>query len=166
MPEMSGSTVFPILRLLAGAGLLWLAWQFGVRGQDPLDPSRLAIAAAAFLAAAIVLWTMLFRLATKPLLHLVDMVFFPGGRLDKPVLNLKLPAHYLKEERYEEALAEYRLILKHHPDEAEAWERAIWLESEIFGRPSAAAKLARAARRRGVPVDPRGAPPPGRGRRT
>jgi tetratricopeptide (TPR) repeat protein len=84
----------------------------------------------------------------------VDLIFSPGGRLEKPVLNLKLPAHYLKEGRYGEALAEYRRILKHHPDETEAWEKAIWLESRIFGRTAAAAKLERAARRRGLRPDP------------
>jgi len=151
---MNGSLVFTVIRLLAGAGSLWLAWQFGIRGQDPLNPPRLVIAAAAFLAAMAFLWAMLFRLATKPLMLLVDLIFSPGGRLEKPVLNLKLPAHYLKEGRYGEALAEYRRILKHHPDETEAWEKAIWLESRIFGRTAAAAKLERAARRRGLRPDP------------
>jgi hypothetical protein len=152
---MSGSTVFTVFRLLAGAGLLWLAWQFGTRDQDPLNLPRLLIAAAAFLASMSFLWAIIFRLATKPLMLLVDLVFSPGGHLAKPLLNLKLPAHYLKEGRHEEALAEYRRILKYHPDETEAWEKAIWLEAEIFGRTAEAARLVRSARRRGIPLDPR-----------
>jgi hypothetical protein len=151
---MSGTKVFTAFRLLAGGGLLWLAWQFGTRGQDPVNLPRLLLAAAAFLASMAFLWTTIFRLATKPILVFIDLVFSPGGRLEKPVLNLKLPAHYLKAERYEEALAEYRKILKHHPGETEAWEKAIWLESEVFGRRKAAAKLRRAARRRRVPLGP------------
>jgi hypothetical protein len=151
---MSGTTVFTVLRLLAGGGLLWLACQFGTRGQDPLNLPRLLIAAVAFLAAMAFLWATAFRLATKPFRLLVDLVFSPGGRLEKPILNLKLPAHYLKEGRYEEALAEYRRILRHHPDETEAWEKAIWLESRIFGRNAAAAKLERTARRRGLRPGP------------
>ena len=105
------------------------------------------------------LWTMLFMLATKPLMLLVDLIFSPGGRLEKPILNLKLPEHYLKEGRYEEALAEYRRILKHHPGETEAWEKAIWLESRIFGRTAAAAKLERTARRHGLRSGQRSTPP-------
>lgn len=153
---MNGSTVFTLFRLLAGGGLLWLAWRLGIRDQDPMmNQSHLVLAALSFLAAMVFLWGFIFGLLTKPLLKMVDLVFSPGGRLEKPVLNLKLPAHYLKEERYEEALDEYRRILKHYPQETEAWEKAIWLEAEIFGRPAEASKLVRAARRRGIELDQR-----------
>jgi len=106
-----------------------------------------------FLVGLAAVWKPLFRLATKPLIAFVDSVFLPGGKLEKPVLNLKLPAYYLREHRYEEALAEYRKILKHHPRTAEAYEQAIWLEAVPFASRKRAAKLLRQARRRDVAID-------------
>jgi tetratricopeptide (TPR) repeat protein len=105
-----------------------------------------------FLIGLVVVWKPLFALATKPLIAFVDSLFFPGGKLEKPVLNLKLPAYYLSEGRYEEALAEYRKILRHYPDVAEAYEQAIWIEAVVNGSPQRAAKLLRRARRRRVEV--------------
>ncbi len=95
-----------------------------------------------------------FYLATRPLMAVIDGIFLPGGRLEKPVLNLKLPAHYLDEARYEEALKEYRQILKHYPDETEAYEKSIWLEAAVFKRPAAARALLKRAKRRRLVLDP------------
>lgn len=119
------------------------------------DPTPLVIAALASLLGAALIWADVFRLATLPLTALIDALIFPRTKLSRPVLNLKLPAHYLNQGRYEEALAEYRIILKHHPDEAEAYEKAIWLEASIFHRPAAAEKLLRRAARRGIELDER-----------
>lgn len=152
---MNGSNLLTLFRLLIGACLLWLAWHWGICGQYPVNFPLLLKATAAFLASMMILWSYLFRLVTKPFRLLADWIFFPGEHLRKPILNRKLPAHYLKEERYEEALAEYRKILKYYPEETEAWEKAIWLEAEIFGRTNEAVKLVRSARRRGVTLDSR-----------
>ena len=123
---MNGSVILTLLRLLAGAGLLWLAWDLGTQQQDPVNPPRLLLSAAAFLGAIALLWANLFRLATKPLMLFIDLVFSPGGRLEKPVLNLKLPAHYLNEKRHEEALAEdhpsLRRVLGDLGDAGFTWE--------------------------------------------
>ena len=92
---------------------------------------------------------------TRPFMLLIDSVFFPGGKRSKPVLNLKLPAYYVKEQRYAEALDEYEKILKHYPDEVEAYEGAIWLYSEIFDEKGEAEKLIRKASRRRLVLDER-----------
>ncbi len=152
---MSGSILLAVLRWVVATGLLWTAWHFATTGQEPTNLERLLIAAAAFLGAFVLLWNPLIRLATKPLLALIDLVFSPGGRLERPLLNLKLPAHYLNEGRYDEALAEYRKILRHYPHEIEAYEKAIWILCRISNRPDEAMKLIRRARRRGVPLDDR-----------
>lgn len=146
--------VFNGLRWLAGAGLLGLAWHWGTREQDPVNPARLLLAAGSFLSAMLVMWKPLFHFATRPLMALIDAVFLPGGKLEKPLLNLKLPAHYLDEARYGEALAEYRKILRHYPDEAEAYEKSIWLEAAVFKNRSAARALLKKAKRRRLTLDP------------
>lgn len=146
--------VFNGLRWLAGAGLLGLAWHWGTREQDPVNPARLLLAAASFLAALLFLWKPIFHLATRPLFALIDAIFFPGGASGKPSLNLKLPAHYLDEARYEEALAEYRKILRHYPDETEAYEKSIWLQAAVFKDPAAARALLKKAKRRRLVLDP------------
>ncbi len=90
----------------------------------------------------------LVRLAASPFNALVDAVFLPGGHADRPVLNLKLPAYYLREERFEEALEEYRKLIRYHPGEVEGWIGAIDLLATTFDEPRKAHRLYRKARRR------------------
>lgn len=141
-------------RWLVGIGLLGLAWHWGTKEQDPIDWKRLLQAALTFFGGVAVMWRPIFYLATRPLMALVDGIFLPGGRLEKPLLNLKLPAHYLEEARYDEALAEYQQILKHYPDETEAYERSIWLEAAVFKRPGKARAVLKKAKRRRLILDP------------
>lgn len=108
-----------------------------------------------FLLGAIMFWKTIFHILTRPLLMLIDSIFFPGGKLAKPTLNLKLPAYYINQERYREALEEYTKILKHYPDTAEAYEKSIWLYLEIFHEPENARKLFRRAKGRKVTLDER-----------
>jgi len=63
----------------------------------------------------------------------VDALYFPGGKLDKPILSYKLPEFYRKEERFEESLEQYDIILEHYPREARAWIGAVELLIEDFG---------------------------------
>ncbi len=65
--------------------------------------------------------------------RVVDGLYFPGGKLDKPILSYKLPEFYRKEERFEESLEHYDIILEHYPREARAWIGAIELLIEDFG---------------------------------
>lgn len=146
-------TLPSLLRWTAGAAFFMLAWRLVPRELGPSNVHRLMLAGLAFVVGGILLWPMIFRIATKPFFLLVDQVFFPGGRLERPVLNLKLPAYYVEQGRYEEALEEYRKILKHYPGEAEAYERAIWLLAAVFKRDGEALKLLRRAERRGLALD-------------
>lgn len=145
---------FPsLIRWTAGAALFALAWRLVPGELGPLNVHRLMLAGLAFFAGALLLWPAIFWLATKPLFLLVDQVFSPGGRLERPTLNLKLPAYYVEQGRYEEALEEYLKILKHYPGEAEAYERAIWLLAAVFKRDAEASRLLRQAERRGLVLD-------------
>lgn len=148
--------ILSVLRLLIGLGLVWTAWIFAIQEQgEILDVMRLLIGMLLFLLGAAFLWSTLFRLVMKPFTWFIDLVFFPAGRLEKPILNLQLPAHYVKQERYDEALDEYHKIIRYHPQVQEAYERAIWLEVTVFQRPRRAKKLMRQARRNGVPLENR-----------
>ena len=84
---------------------------------------------------------------------LIESIIFPGTKFNKPTLNLKLPASYVKEGRYKEALEEYRKVLKHYPDETEAYDEAIWLYTEIFEEPEEALKLFNKAKRRNLALN-------------
>lgn len=146
--------VFSVTRWLAGIGLFGLAYHWGVKVQDPIDPVALLLGIFCFFAGVVMMWKPIFFLATRPLMAVIDALFFPGGPIEKPVLNLKLPAHYLDEARYEEALAEYEQILKHHPDVVEAYEKVIWLEAAVFKHPAAAKAWLKRAKRRHLVLDP------------
>ena len=154
---MSRETFLTLLRWLIGLVLLVTAWWLATQDheEDPIDITRLVLGACAFLVGIAFLWTTIFHLATRPFFILIDQIFSPGGQLERPVLNLKLPAHYLNEARYDEALAEYRKILRFYPDETEAYEKAIWLETAVYERPHEAARLLRRAKRRRLTLDER-----------
>lgn len=155
---MTREAIKTTIRWLAAAGLFYFAWKTILPLRDleaKADPGPILLAAFAFFTGSVLIWSDVFRLATLPLTALIDSLIFPRAKLARPLLNLKLPAHYLAEGRHEEALEEYRKILKHHPDETEAYEKAVWLEASIFHRPAAAEKLLRRAARRGVELDER-----------
>jgi tetratricopeptide (TPR) repeat protein len=101
----------------------------------------------------LIIWKPLFTIITHPIRLLVDSIFFPGGSLEKPVLNLKLPAYYIREKRYEEAREEYWKILKHYPKEVEPYEKLIWLAIEVFEDPREARKVLGRARRRNISLE-------------
>lgn len=144
---------FLFLRWILAAALLAAAWQLVSVEPDDEGGHRFLLAGLLFLVAAALLWSYVFRLATRPFFNLIDLVFLPGGRLERPMLNLKLPAHYIEQGRYEEALEEYTKILRHHPDEVEAYEKAIWLWAAVFKRSEKAAAVLRKAERRRLVID-------------
>ena len=144
-----------VIRWLFGVGLLGLAYHYATTGYEYGQFGRILGGAGLFVLGILFLWKTIFHLATRPLTRLVDSLFFPGGKLGKPLLNLKLPAYYINEGRYDEALVEYRKTLKHYPDEIEAYEKTIWLLHDVFQDKSAAEKLIRKAKRRNLPLDER-----------
>jgi RnfABCDGE-type electron transport complex B subunit len=85
-------------------------------------------------------------------LNLQTECLAPCTQLCPAQINIKGYIEAAGEGRYEEALAEYRKILRHYPDVAEAYEQAIWIEAVVNGSPQRAAKLLRRARRRRVEV--------------
>lgn len=102
-----------------------------------------------------IIWKQLFSLAIQPFMLFIESIYLPGGRLSKPVLNLKLPAYYFNKGRYYEALEEYKKVLKYYPDEVEAYERLIWMHYEIFNEVGEAKKLIRKAKHRHLVLDER-----------
>jgi tetratricopeptide (TPR) repeat protein len=144
-----------LIRWLFGVGFLGLAYRMATVGYLHTNFAEVLGGVLCFVVGICFLWKTIFHLATLPLTRMVDSLFFPGGKLSKPLLNLKLPAYYINEGRYDEALIEYQKILKYYPDEAEAYEKAIWLFLDIFPEPHEAEKLRQRAKRRRVALDDR-----------
>lgn len=152
---MKAEVISTLFRWSLGVLFFAVAGWFLNKCADSGEISWLLMGVPFFLLGAIMFWKTIFHVATRPFLLLIDSIFFPGGKLAKPTLNLKLPAYYINQERYREALEEYTKILKHYPDTAEAYEKSIWLYLEIFDEPENAKKLARKAKGRKVTLDDR-----------
>lgn len=150
---MSNETKGTILRWMVGWAFFGLAGWCIERGVRIDDFSLILCSVPLFLIGVMALWKTIFHVATRPFILMVDSLFFPGGELAKPVLNLKLPGYYIQEGRFDEALTEYRKILKHYPDEVEAYEKAIWLYVTVFEEPAQARRLVARAKRRNLTLD-------------
>ena len=107
---------------VGGIGLSIYLIRVGI-GRGGITSSFLPILGAMSLLviSVIVIAPELVKLFTMPLFALTDSIFFPGEKLGKPVLSYTLPDFYTKEGRYEEAVEEYRKILKHYPEETAAY---------------------------------------------
>lgn len=150
---MTNETKSTAMRWALGWAFLGFAGWCIERGVRLDDFGIILLCVPLFVLGVLCFWKTIFHIATRPLIMMVDSLFFPGGSLEKPVLNLKLPRYYINESRYDEALTEYKRILKHYPDETEAYENAIWLYREIFEEPDEARRLVRRARRRRLVLD-------------
>ena len=142
-----------LYRWILGIAFLGVAFWCATTGYENLNFFLLLLAVPLFVAGISCLWKTIFYAATRPFTAMIDAVFFPGGKLSKPVLNLKLPRYYVNESRFDEALEEYQRIIKHYPDEAEAYDGAISLYVEIFEEPDEARKLYDRAKRRHLVLD-------------
>lgn len=154
------------IRWLLGIGLLGfgfslLANELGGDGdlsdhlELPLHEARrgislkhLGIGAGSIIVGILVIAPDIVRLAASPFLAFIDSIFLPGQRGGKPELNLRLPAFYREKERYDDALAEYRKIIRYYPKEPEGWIGAIELLAETFDEKEEARKLYARARRK------------------
>ena len=139
-----------ILRWILGIALFSIALWSAKKGYHNLDPTLMFVAVMSFAAGLAAVWESLFAAVTRPLMILIESIIFPGTKFNKPTLNLKLPAYYVKEGRYNDALDEYRKVLKHYPDETKAYDEAIWLYTEIFEETEKALKLFNKAKRRNL----------------
>ena len=153
--QMSQEFTRVVFRWIFGISFLGLAFWAATVGYRIENYSLMFGSVPLFIVGIGIVWKQLFALAVQPLMLFIESIYLPGGKLSKPVLNLKLPAYYFNEGRYSEALEEYRKVLKYYPDEIEAYERLIWLHSEIFDEIGEARKLIRKAKRRHLVLDER-----------
>lgn len=144
-----------LFRLTFAGGCFGFAFWAATYGYRNLHLTLMVSSVPVFVLGVLVIWSPLFKFLTKPLIAMVDSLFFPGGKLDKPTLNFKLPTYLVNEGRYTEALGEYEKILKHYPDEVEAYEKAIWLQEDIFEEHEKARRLVKRAQRRHLALDER-----------
>ena len=144
-----------LFRLIFASGCFGFAFWAATYGYRNLLLTLMVSAVPIFVLGVLAIWNPLFKLLTRPLIAMVDSLFFPGGKLGKPTLNLKLPAYFVNEGRYTEALEEYEKVIRYYPDEVEAYEKAIWLQRDIFNQPQKAARLIKKAERRHLALDER-----------
>ena len=145
---MKPSLMREVFRWGGAIGCFGIALFLAKNGYESAEFHIMFLGVPVFGLGILIIWKPLFQLLTYPVRLFVDAIFFPGGSLEKPLLNLKLPAYYIEQGRYADARTEYRRILNHYPDEVEAYEKLIWLELEIFEDREEARKLLRRARRR------------------
>lgn len=144
-----------ILRLILAIGCFGFSFWAATSGYKNLQLSLMVSSVPIFVIGVLTIWKPLFQLLTRPFMVLVDDLFFPGGKLEKPTLNLKLPAYLINEGRFTEALEEYETILKHYPNEVEAYEKSVWLLCEKFEEPERALRLLKRAERRNLKLEDR-----------
>ena len=147
---MENSLMREVLRWGGAFGFFGLSLYFAKLGYESARYLVMIAGAPLFLFGMLLIWKPLFKILTRPFTLLIDSIFFPGGPLEKPILNLKLPAYYIENHRYEEAWDEYRKILRHYPNETEPYEKLLWLAIEIFEDREEARKILRKARRRHI----------------
>jgi len=63
----------------------------------------------------------------RPFVWVGDALFGTGQSGQRPPLDLRLARHYLKEERWQEAWAEYERIQSYHPKVSEPYEEMMKL---------------------------------------
>ena len=95
----------------------WFSFPFPALLLDAM----LAVASAMLIAPEIAI------VASSGFTRFIDAVFFPGGREAKPPYTLKLARLYMEKQRWEEAEAEYALMLSFYPDQPEAWQERLTL---------------------------------------
>lgn len=88
------------------------------------------------------------RLLAAPFHAMVDSIYAPRHPTDKPPMDLELPAFYEREKRFQEALDEYRKIIRYHPEKTPGWLGALRLLLAEFDDPDGAEALYRKANRR------------------
>ncbi len=106
----------------------------------------------AFLLAAVGIGLILkdvIHLAAAPFVSLVESIVFPRVSGGKPAPNYKLAAYYVEEERFADAIEEYRTIIRNHPGEKDAYLQLLELLIDQGQRDEAEKLLARARRKLG-----------------
>ncbi len=68
----------------------------------------------------------------KPIGLLVDSIFGTGTLFaERPPLDLRLAQHYVREERFADAIDEYERVRGYYPDIAEVYEEPLVLLGKI-----------------------------------
>ena len=114
-----------IFRWLFAIGCFGIAFVSLKNGYQQMSPSILGFGLLLFFIGLGAIFSSLLAIACKPLFMLIDSIFFPGGKLNKPIKNIKLPAYYEKELRFDDALSEYEKVIRYYPSETLAYEGAI-----------------------------------------
>lgn len=119
--------------------LLLLAWWLPVEGL--LEQSLLWIGVVILVA------VLVSPVLTELIAYPVGLLFWPEERPVPPPL-FKLTAYYVKQGRFEDAIAEYEKILHYHPQESRAYEELIEVLAQAGASRQSAEKLRAWALRR------------------
>lgn len=88
----------------------------------------------------------LLRLATWPVMKLVDSLVYPNERFQRPPLDQRLALFYIRRGMWERAAEEYERIISYYPEELELYEALMKIYTGPLADPVAARSLWRRAR--------------------
>ena len=137
-----------IVRWLFAIGCFGFSGVLVKQGYLNLEASSLSFGILLFAIGAASIFSSLLEIATRPMMALIESIFLGGEKLNRPIKSLKLPRYYEKEERFDEALAEYEKVIRYYPDEPIAYEGAIRILVKEFDEYAQAEKIFSKSRRR------------------
>lgn len=88
----------------------------------------------------------LVRIATWPMMKLVDLVVYPDERFQRPPLDQRLALFYVRRGMWEQAADEYERILSYYPGELQLYEALMSIYTGPLADATAARSLWRRAR--------------------
>src|SRR5688572_12281007 len=124
--KSTGFRWLTVRNLIGVALLVWFAQlmkpflSFGVPGLGSFGEALLAL--AVLVAAAIAFSGSLIEVAARPLVNLIDSVYFGTDRVaERPPVTLRLARAYRHDLRFEEAIEECERQLEYHPRSLDLW---------------------------------------------
>ena len=58
-------------------------------------------------------------------------IFYPSEEFSKPPLSYRLARHYRLERRFDDAIAQYRKIIRYYPKEVDAYQELLAIAEEV-----------------------------------
>jgi hypothetical protein len=111
------------------------------------------IASALLLIGAMLLAPTLVAWMSRPIFRFIDSIYLGGHAVERPPLNYDVAERRVREQRWQDAAAEFERIAYWHPKEERAWNEAIRC-TQLAGDTAGAAWLYRRARLRCPTVRP------------
>ncbi|MEZ5326397.1 MAG: hypothetical protein R3F19_15210 [Verrucomicrobiales bacterium] len=118
--------------LLVPASAAWGVWSLRgtLSSSAPFDGhTALAVgyACLALIAAAVLIAPDFVRLISRPLFVLIESLYLPSEKAEKPPLTFRLGRYYAANGRLQDAEKDYLRMLRFYPEETDGWIELITL---------------------------------------